>query len=159
MAMSENQITTAWERLISAETYALYFGNLASRYSAQRQFVTFVSFFFSSGAAVTALSRLPFWVPTAFSLVVVITTAYSVAIGLESKIKSMAKLHYSWMVLAHEYTQLWERTWADDADTLLYDLMRREQDLSLLATTDAPNDSEMMLKSQLRIFQLRHLTT
>ena len=157
MALNENQITTAWERLISAETYALYFGNLASRYSRQQQTVTFLSFFFSSAAAVTALSKLPFWLPTLFSVIVAAATAYSVAVGLEGKTRTMRKLHYSRLALGQEYTELWESTWSDEAATVLGTLMRREQDLSTLATTEAPNDETMMVKSQEQVFRMHHL--
>ena len=157
MALSDSQITAAWERLIAAETYAVYFGTLASRYSKQRQFITFLSFFFSSGAVITVLSRLPVWVPAVCSLIVAMATAYSVALNLESKTRTMAKLHYSWLALSHEYEELWERTWADGADRILYELMRREQELSALATTDAPNDQQTMLASQNQVFKMRHL--
>ncbi len=157
MALNENQITTAWERLISAETYALYFGSLASRYSRQQQVVTFLAFLFSSAAAVIALSKLPFWVPTFFSVIVAAATAYSVALGLENKIRTMAKLHYSWLAVGQEYTELWERTWSDEAEAMLYALMHRERDLSTLATTEAPNDESMMVKSQEQVFRMHHL--
>ncbi len=74
-------------------------------------------------------------------------TAYSVAAGLESKARTTTKLYNSWLALEQEYTRLWEETWADDAEDKLHALMHREQELSLLATTDAPNDGKALLKS------------
>ena len=156
MALNDDQIATAWERLISAETYALYFGSLASRYSLQQRCVTFISFFFSSAAAVT-VSKFSMWLPISFSLIVAFATAYSVAIGLENKTRTMAKLHESWLALGQEYTELWNRTWSDEAETVLHALMRREQDLSTLATTEAPNNKRIMAESEEQIFRMHHL--
>lgn len=156
MALNDDQIATAWERLISAETYALYFGSLASRYSSRQRYVTFVSFFFSSAAAVT-VSKFSMWLPIAFSLIVALATAYSIAIGLESKTRTMAKLHESWHKLGQEYTELWNRTWSDEAEAVLYALMRREQELSTLATTEAPNNRKLMAESEEQIFRMHHL--
>ena len=47
--LNDHQITSVWEHLLAAETRALYFGDLTSRYTAQKQWITGVSFFLSSG--------------------------------------------------------------------------------------------------------------
>jgi len=49
--LNEFQRTQVWEDLLAAETRALYFGDLASRYTHQKQWITGLSFFFASGAA------------------------------------------------------------------------------------------------------------
>ena len=51
--LNEFQQTKAWEGLLNAEARSLYFGDLASRYTRHKQWITGVSFFFSSGAAAT----------------------------------------------------------------------------------------------------------
>jgi len=46
--LSEDRITSLWERQIAAEIRSLYFGELAGKYSKRKQAITFVPFFLSS---------------------------------------------------------------------------------------------------------------
>ena len=157
MALNTDQINEAWERRLEAETYALYFGDLANRYSVRKQGVTFISFFLASGAAAAILGKLPSWVPALMSVIVAIASAYSVAIALDRKILTMSKLHASWLQISGEYAQLWNHTYDDDAMETMRDLRKREQDLSLIATTDAPNDQKALSKWQSHVFKMYHL--
>ena len=88
---------------------------------------------------------------------VALVTAYSVAVNLDSMIRTMAKLHYSWSQLSAEYTRLWNHTYSEDAEAVFDDLVRREQILSELAATDAPNDQTRMARWQDQVFQQYHL--
>lgn len=155
--LSENQITDVWERQIAAEVRSLYFGELASRYSKQKQWITFVTLFLSSGAAGSLLAKLTFWVPFFLSTFVAVLTAYTVAINLDLTIRSMAKCHYSWNELAHAYERLWDNVHAEDAQLTFESLTRRERDLGELATTDAPNNQDRLAYWQDHVFRLHKL--
>jgi hypothetical protein len=91
--LNEFQRVRAWEGLLSAETRSLYFADLASRYTREKQWITGVSFFFSSGAAATIIAKAPAWVPVLLALTVAAATAYSIGVNLDRRISTMAKLH------------------------------------------------------------------
>src|ERR1700681_682290 len=110
--LNEFQRTRVWEDLLAAETRALYFGDLAYRYTHQKQWITGLSFFFASGAAATLIGKAPAFVPIVLSLAVAAMTAYSIAVGLDRKITTMAKLHSAWNRISQEYRRLWSQTGA-----------------------------------------------
>ena len=158
MALNQLQISQIWENMLSAETRSLYFGDLASRYTLQKQWITGASFFLSSGAAATVIAESPRWVPAILAIAVAVATAYSMAVNLDGKIKTMVKLYSSWDRIAADYTRLWSHTYADDAEAQMYDIMQRAKEPSELATTEAPNDRALLDKWEGRVFALHGLT-
>jgi hypothetical protein len=152
------QQTLVWENLLGAETRSLYFADLASRYTRQKQWITGISFFLASAAAASLVGKLPQWVPLATATAVALANAYSIAVGLDRKIKTMARLHSDWAQLANEYSHLWNHMDDNDAEGRMEDLARREKEPSDLATTEAPNDQELLGKWQQRVFAMYHLT-
>jgi hypothetical protein len=156
--LTEFQRTQAWENMLAAETRALYFGDLASRFTSYKQWITGLSFFFSSGAAATLLGKAPEWVPIVLSLAVAAMTAYSIAVGLDRKISTMAKLHSAWNTISQEYNHLWSHIGDEDAESQLERLVEMSREPSELATTEAPNDEKLLGKWQDRVFALYHLT-
>jgi hypothetical protein len=157
ISLTEDQITDLWDRRISAEVRSLYFADLANVLSRRKQWMTGISFFLSSGAAATLLAKQPTWVAIVLSLIVALMAAYSFALNLDLKIKTMAKLHSSWSQLSVDYGRLWNHAYSSAAEQELDDLIRRELDLSEIAATDAPNDEARMERWQNRVFQLYHL--
>ena len=155
--LTESQIEQVWERKVGAEVRSLYFGDFANRYSRRKQIITFVTFFLSSGAAATLVGKSPPWVPLVLSILVALLTAYSLAVGLERLVRTMARLHYSWNQIATDYDRLWNHAYEDDAENAFGDLLRRERDLSELATTEAPNDQKILGEWQDRVLQQYHL--
>jgi hypothetical protein len=155
--LTETQIADVWEGQVSAEVRALYFGDLASDYARRKQWITGLSFFLSSGAAATLIAKLPLWVPIALSIIVAVITAYAVAVNLDSKIRTMAKLHYAWNQIGNDYRRLWNHTFSEEAESELADIQRREMEFSELATTDAPNDPKRMLRWTDQVFKLYRL--
>ena len=151
--LTDAQIEDVWSRKLDAETRSLYFADLANRYSGRKQVITFVTFFLSSGAAATLVGKAPAWVPLVLSVMVAALAAYSVALDLERLVRTMAKLHYSWSRIATDYDRLWNHTYDADAESIYEDLLRREADLSELATTDAPNDQKLLGKWQDQVIQ------
>src|SRR5476651_2449766 len=111
--LSEFQTTQVWENMLAAETRALYFADLASRYTRTKQIITGLSFFLASGAAASLVGKLPQWVPLVSSAVVAILSAYSMAVGLDRKISTMAKLHSSWNLISIEYEKLYNHPDSD----------------------------------------------
>ena len=75
--LNEFQIGRVWDNMLAAETRALYFADLASRYTRRKQWITGVSFFLSSGAAATLIGKAPPWVPIVLSIIVSVASAYS----------------------------------------------------------------------------------
>ncbi len=156
--LDEFQRTQVWENMLAAETRSLYFGDLASRYSRQKQWITGFSFFFSSGAAATLIGKAPAFVPIVLSLAVAAMTAYSIAVGLDRRIATMAKLHSAWNRISQEYSHLWSHTDDDAAEGRLEHIIAMSREPSELATTDAPNDQRLLGQWQERVFALYHLT-
>lgn len=152
------QVGQVWENMLAAETRSLYYVDLASRYTRRKQWITGLSFFLSSGAAATLIGKAPGWVPLLLSIVVAGITAYSMAVGLDRKIGTLAKLHSSWNRIAQEYDRLWNHAGDGDAEDQLAKIIRLEWEPSELATTDAPNDQKLLGEWQDRVFSLHHLT-
>jgi hypothetical protein len=155
--LTEPQISDVWEGQVSAEVRSLYFGDLASVYTRRKQWITGLSFFLSSGAAATLIAKLPVWVPIALSMIVALITAYAVAVNLDSKIRTMAKLHYAWNQIGNDYRRLWNHTYSEEAESEFAEIQRHEMEFSELATTDAPNDSKRMLRWTDQVFKLYRL--
>jgi|WetSurMetagenome_2_1015567.scaffolds.fasta_scaffold477636_2 hypothetical protein len=156
--LSEFQRTQVWENLLAAETRSLYFGDLASRYTRRKQVITGLAFFLSSGAAAAVIGKLPASVPIVLSLVTAIATAYSMAVNLDARISTMAKLHSSWNRIAQDYSRLWGHTGDPGAEERLAEIAEMEREPSELATTGAPNDQKLLGKWQDHVFALYHLT-
>lgn len=156
--LDELQRTQVWENMLAAETRSLYFGDLASRYTHQKQWITGLSFFFASGAAASLIGKAPESVPTLLSLAVAGMTAYSIAVGLDRKMAVMAKLHSAWNRIAQEYNRLWSHTGDEDAESQLKRIIEMSLEPSELATTEAPNDQKLLGKWQDRVFAMYHLT-
>ncbi len=155
--LNESQITVVWECQLAAETRALYFAELASNYTRQKQWISGVSFFLASGAAATLIGKAPAWLPIVLSIVTALLSAYSIARGLDGATRTMAKFQFSWSELAAGYESLWNTTWADDAGTQLAELISKENELSSQASTEAPNDTARLSYWQDQVFKQHHL--
>ena len=157
--LSEAQIKRVWGNMLAAETRALYFGDLASRYTHQKQWITGISFFLSSGAAASIISKAPAWIPLVLALIVAALTAYAMAVNLDGKIATMIKLHSAWSVIATNYDSLWNHTYEDEAEDRLNQIVQSEREPSEIATTNAPNDQKLLGKWQDRVFAMYHLSS
>lgn len=144
--LTEFQIEDVWKGMLAAETRALYFASLASRYSHRKQWIVGISFFLSSGVVVTLLAKLPNVVAIAASVVVAVLSAYSIAVGLDRKVGAMAKLHLEWQQIATDYNRLWNHAYEDYSENWLEDIIKREREPSKLAAVEAPNDEQLMGK-------------
>jgi len=157
--LNDHQITSVWEHLLAAETRALYFGDLTSRYTTQKQWITGVSFFLSSGAAAAIIAKAPPAIPAILALVVAAATAYAMAVNLDGRIRTMAQLQSSWSQIAARYDSLWSHLYEDDAESELHALIDGEREPSHLAALSAPYNEPLLRKWQDRVFALHHLTS
>lgn len=155
--LNEGQIAKLWEKQIAAEVRSLYFADLTNHNTRIKKVFTAITLFASTSAAATLVARTPYWVPTALSTFIALITSYSIAIGLDSKIQIMAKLHYSWSALTDDYENLWSHTYAEDAERTYNGLLERDRELSLLASTDAENDKKRMSRWQDEVLKLHNL--
>ncbi|MDQ2901218.1 MAG: hypothetical protein M3Y07_15680 [Acidobacteriota bacterium] len=115
-------------------------------------------FFLSSGAAATIIAKAPSWIPLVLALVVAGAKAYLMALNLDSRISTMAKLHAAWTRIANEYSRLWNHTYDDNAENHFSDIIQMENEPSELAIAGARNDQELLGKWRERVFALYHLT-
>jgi len=152
MMLTQDQIEDVWKRQMDAETRAFYFADLANRYTTQKKWITALSFFLSSSAVVTLLAKLHAWVPVILSIIIAIINAYSSAFGLDSRMRSMAKLYGQNSQLADDYQRLWNNVCANDAAAVLDDLVRRDRKVHEAGTTEAPNDQKRMGRWQDYVF-------
>ena len=156
--LNEFQTNLVWENMLAAETRSLYFGDLASRYTRQKQWITGASFFLSSGAAATIIGKAPQWIPAVLAVGVAVATAYAMAVNLDDKIRTMAKLHSAWNSVALDYSRLWSHAYTDEAEKDLYEIIMKARESSELATTDAPNNQKLLDKWEGHVFAMHHLT-
>lgn len=157
--LTENQITGVWERWLAAEVRSLYFAELASKYTRQKQWISGLSFLLASGAAATLIGKAPNWVPIVLSCITAIISAYTVAVGLDGSARTMSKLQYLCSELATAYEALWNTTYADNAAQQFGLLAARENDLSSQASTGAPNNQERLAHRQNHVFRQHHLVS
>jgi len=117
--LTEDQITSVWERLLASEVRALYFGELASRYTVQKQWISGLSFFLASSAAATIVAKSPVWLPIFLACTTAVLSAYSVARGLDGATRTMSRFQFAWGELAAGYelcgTPLGTKTQAPDS--------------------------------------------
>ena len=155
--LTEDQITSLWERMISAEVRSLYFAELASNYTRQKQVISGASFFLASAAAATLIAKLPAWVAILLACITALLSAYSIARGLDGAARTMSKLQFSWGDLASGYESLWNTTYEEQAIRRLEQLIARENDLSSQSSTEAPNKQDRLGYWQDQVFRQRHL--
>ncbi|MGD0735776.1 MAG: hypothetical protein ABR976_11540 [Terracidiphilus sp.] len=156
--LNQDQIDEVWKSQISAETRSLYFADLANVYTREKQWITGASFFLSSGAAAALIGKFPAYVPLILSGLVALATAYSIALNMDSKIRTMAKLQTAWSQIADGYKRLWNHHYEDGAEAELEALQQREAEFSTLASTDAPNDPKRMGRWEDHVFRLKGLS-
>jgi hypothetical protein len=156
--LTDDQVNRVWENLLAAEARSLYFADLGARYTLRKQWITGLSFFLSSGAAATVISKAPNWIPVVLALATAVMTAYSMAVNLDGKIATMAKLNSSWHQIASDYDRLWNHSYDEDAEEFLDHIVARERDSSELAISSAPNDQKLLGEWQQRVFALHRLT-
>ncbi len=155
--LSEDQVTRVWENMLSAEARSLYFGNLGSRDTRYKQWITGSSFFFSSGAAAAIIGKAPQWVPILLAVLSAGVTAYAIAVNLDKRVGTMATLHSSWSQIAAEYYHLWNHTSDEDAEDQLARIIAREKEPSELAITSAPYNKKLLGHWEDQVLRMYHL--
>lgn len=150
--LTDGQVKRVWEKMIEAEVRSLYFGDLAARYTKQKQIITGVAFFLSSGAAATLASKTNYWFPLSMSALSALLTAYSIAVGLDRKVATMAKLHSLWSQLEAGYDRLWNHWYEEDAEKQFKELLKRGREASEMGTTEAPYDERLIDKWEDRVY-------
>src|SRR6185437_2123036 len=142
--LSDFQINKTWQGMLDSEARALYFADLAHRYTLQKQWITGVSFFLATSAAATIIGKANPIVPMVLSLIVAAATAYSMAVNIDRKAATMAKLQLAWLQISREYSRLWNHTHDSDAENHLEKIIEMEAEPSELAATEAPNNQRLL---------------
>ena len=115
--LTQDQVAEVWDEMIAAEVRSLYFAELGARYTKRKQIISALSFFLSSGAAVTIMAKLRSAVPIVMSASTAIATAYSIAVGLDKKAATMAKLYSTWSQIESDCRILWNHWFQEDAES------------------------------------------
>jgi hypothetical protein len=149
--VSEGQRAAVWEKMLAAEVRSMYFAELASCHTRYKQIITGAAFFLSSGAAATMAAKAPLWAPLAMAIVTALLTAYSMAVGLDRRSRTMAELHAEWNRLNADYERLWNHLDDADADARIEELRKRAREASERAT-ELPFNEGMMQKWEKRVF-------
>ena len=136
----EGQTNRVWEKMLEAEVRSLYFGDLATSYTKRKQAITGLSFILSSGAAATVAAHTSWLYPLVTSAISAALTGYSIAVGLDRKAATMAKLHASWNQLQADYERLWYHWGDDDAEAQFDALQKQERIASETGAVEAPYD-------------------
>lgn len=145
--------------MVEAEVRSRYFGELATRYTKRKQMISGTSFFLSSGAAATLAAEVTREIPLALSVVAALIGAYSIAVGLDKKAATMAKLHAAWNQLSSDYENLWNHWFEDDAESKLTMLVTRGKDASETGTSEAPYDERLLAKWRDQVYSRYGPTT
>jgi hypothetical protein len=138
--LTDGQVNRVWEKMLQAEVRSLYFGDLATYYTRNKQILTGLSFVLSSGAAATVAAHASWWYPFVSSAISAALTGYSIAVGLDRKAATMAKLHGSWNQLQADYERLWYHWGDDDAEAQFDALQKQERSASETGSVEAPYD-------------------
>ncbi len=155
--LTDAQTDKVWQEMYAAEVCSMYFGDLTVTYSQRKQFLSGLSFFLSSGAAASVIGHAPAWVPIVTASVSALASAYSIAVGLDRKAATMAKLQVQWSQIASDLDRLWNHWYDDDAEEVLVDIQKRMRDASQLGSSEAPNDEKRMEKWARRNAQLHQM--
>ena len=129
--LTKSQTDDVWRKTVEAKVRSLYFGELATIYLRQKQWIVAISFVLASGSAVAAFGEiLPLWTLGFPGLIVAALTGYSIGFGLDEKVSAIAKLHSSWNRLADDYERLWNHWKEPGAEKALAELRRQARELS-----------------------------
>jgi len=151
--LTEDQTNRVWEKTVEAEVRSLYFADLAAYYTRNKQIITGLSFLLSSGAAATVAAHTSWWYPLIASAISAALSGYSIAVGLDRKAATMAKLHASWNQLHADYERLWYHWGDDDAEAQFDVVQKRDRDASETGSVEAPYDEPRIEKWAHRVYE------
>jgi hypothetical protein len=149
--LATGEVNRVWERMVEAEVRSFYFAELASQFTKHKQIITGMSFFLTSGAAASLIAQAPTLIPILLSVSVALASAYSMAVGLDRRIKTLTQLHCEWNQLSAQYEHLWNHWGDDDATRILDELIKRGRDASEIAT-EMPYDEKLLGKWESRVY-------
>ncbi len=156
--LNEDQIKQIWENMISAETRALYFADLARIITVRKQWITATSFFLASGAAAELIAKGPAWIAAASTGLVAMISAYSMAVNSDKNIATLTQLHAGWANIADDYQYLWNHVYSDDAESRMLAIQEQEKKYSEMAVSGIPYKPKRLKKWENHIFYLRNLS-
>jgi hypothetical protein len=149
MPLNEAQTDRVWQLMVESAVRSCYFGDLAIRFTRQKQIITGLSFLLSCTAAEMIAARL-YWEPLIAASMAAVLTAYSMVVGLDRRAAAMARLHHQWATLWSDYERLWYVRSVQDAGSRLAEIQRREGDVSR-KSAEAPYDQSLLDKWQDRV--------
>lgn len=148
--VTQEQRLRVWEDLLSAEMRANYFADLAGAYAHRQRLATWLILFFSCGAFVTSISKLPpqyGWIGIAMPLVAAAISLYSVVMQNQKNAVDSSDLHFRWNKLSTEYCNLWDAIQADavtDLQAQLAKLDEKSAEMSKAANTLSYSERRML---------------
>jgi hypothetical protein len=129
--------------MIKAEVRALYFADLASKYTKRKQWLLAVNLLLTSGAAVSIGSRFPSGWPLTLSVIAALISAYTIGFNIDRNVTNAMKLHSMWNELRFGYERLWNHWYEDDSEQEYTELCRRAREASELGIELPYNEADM----------------
>ena len=157
--LTESQVNSIWQKMYAAEVRSLYFGDLAAAFTKRKQIITGVSFALSSSAAASLAAKAPDWVPILTTSLSAAITAYSIAVGLDRKAATTAKLLYQWSQISTDFKTLWNHWGEDGAEERMESLLLKSRDATVSGSSDDPYDKSRIERWQERVNLLHGRTT
>jgi hypothetical protein len=149
--LSEYQQKIVWDSLLGAEIRAAYFAELSGRYLRYQRRLVFGSLVMSSGAflslVTTAVPPSFGWVKPLLAFLAAGLSFWSLIAKNERGSIDAADLHFRWSLLAIDYQGIWANVSDDLAASKLYELEKREAELSK-SSVSLPEDEALMVKCQ-----------
>jgi hypothetical protein len=143
--LTDFQKTELWEKWLASEMRANYYADLCARFQRRHNVLTWMTLLFSSGAALSFLTRVPDWGKASFAIVAAGVSFYAIVQQSLRKISECSDLSFRWNSLAIQYQELWNAVDADDAGETLRMLMQKGAEISK-GGHSLPNDQKTMLK-------------
>lgn len=133
--LNDHQQRDVWERWLSSEMRANYFGDLAERLSSLQARLTWMTLLFSSGALAAILgdAHIPaslWFVKSALALLATGVSFASLVMQNTKRSIDCSDLQFRWNRLAAEYESLWNNVYADSASETLSSLTEKSAELS-----------------------------
>jgi hypothetical protein len=151
--LSQFQQTEVWENWLASEMRANYFADLCGRFQWRHNLLTWLTLLFSSGAALSFLTRVPDWGKASFAMVAACVSFYALVQQNLRKISESSDLSFRWNSLAIQYSELWSNVYTEDSAERLRMLLQKGAEISKSGQS-LPNDQKVMLKWEEHV--LRH---
>lgn len=150
--LHEAQQSRLYKEWIGAETRSLFFAEKAASCLDRQRWITAAQFVLSSSAVLSIALQIHPILQGSLSVLVAALSGYSFVAQNQKLAIDAADLHSKWNKLSLEYCRLWEKWWADDAQSILDALDEKVVEVSKSSAV-FPNDESAMKRWQIKVLR------